>query len=284
MLGKIFKYDFKSISRLTFPATLLVVAMSILGTGALRLIINVLSKGESSFGKSAAIVGLVFVVISAVLCIIAYVVICAISVYARFYKNFFTDEGYLTFTLPVKSHTLVLSKMLAGFLWEIIAIAVAAVMGFTLLSVGTAPAGEFVNSEVVEGLWFALRNMFSFSADFIIVALIAAFVQLIAGEFMIFLSITIGSTVAKKQKILASIGFYFALNTGLQILSTIVVMAVGIAHGEMFLTVADEALMETAFMSFETSLMATSALLYVAVAVIEFFLINYIVKKKLNLS
>lgn len=54
----------------------------------------------------------------------------------RFYKNLFTDEGYLMFTLPVKTSDLLLSKMLVAVLWKLISIV------FTVLSIfGIATVG-----------------------------------------------------------------------------------------------------------------------------------------------
>lgn len=47
----------------------------------------------------------------------------------RFYKNLFTDEGYLMFTLPVKTSELLLSKTLVSVLWKFISIV------FTVLSI-----------------------------------------------------------------------------------------------------------------------------------------------------
>ena len=48
-------------------------------------------------------------VIACVMAIIASAVVTELLVFVRFYKNFFTDEGYLTFTLPVSRKDLLLS-------------------------------------------------------------------------------------------------------------------------------------------------------------------------------
>ncbi len=46
----------------------------------------------------------------------AFVVMSIILLYVRVYKNQFTDEGYLTFTLPVKKITLINAKFLASII------------------------------------------------------------------------------------------------------------------------------------------------------------------------
>ena len=44
----------------------------------------------------------------------------SIYLYYNFYKNKFTDEGYLTFTLPASTHQILLSSILNILIWEII--------------------------------------------------------------------------------------------------------------------------------------------------------------------
>lgn len=41
-------------------------------------------------------------------------IITLIFILMRYYKNFFTDEGYLTFTLPVTPHELLWTKLISG--------------------------------------------------------------------------------------------------------------------------------------------------------------------------
>ena len=57
----------------------------------------------------------------------------------RFYKSRFTEEGYLTFTLPVNGHQLMLSSILASIL-EILAVILATVAA-TLLGLGVCALG-----------------------------------------------------------------------------------------------------------------------------------------------
>ncbi len=78
MLAKLFKYDFKAISRILLPATLLAAAMTVLGTAALKIIINIVSVSEYTFARSALTAALTVVVVSAALGIFAYSVISAI--------------------------------------------------------------------------------------------------------------------------------------------------------------------------------------------------------------
>ena len=83
--------------------------------------------------------------IVALLCVAAIMVIAvawAASIFYalwRFYRSRFTEEGYLTFTLPVNGHQLMLSSILASIL-EILAVllatAVACVLGLGISALG----------------------------------------------------------------------------------------------------------------------------------------------------
>lgn len=46
------------------------------------------------------------------------VIMTAIFLIMRFYKKFLTDEAYLTFILPVKTSTLIISKQINGIIWN----------------------------------------------------------------------------------------------------------------------------------------------------------------------
>lgn len=286
MLGKLLKYDLRSVSRLLVPATLLAAAVTILGTVALRLIIYISTTYSGGFVATAAIVGLVLIVVASVVALIAYSVVSVIFIYVRFYKNLFTDEGYLTFTLPVKSHSLLLSKLITYAIWGFIT--AFAVFAFILIFVlvGCATPGQIVSTTVWEGLCEFLREMLSMSPLAVLVYIAEIIVQAIASGLMVFLSIAIGCTVANKHKVVTSVAFYFVLNTALQVISTVFIMLIGLFQAEniIFFSTSMYNVSTDAPSAFVTLLMGFSALFYAAIAVAEFFAINYIMKKKLNLA
>lgn len=284
MLGKLLKYDFRSLSRIILPATLLAAATTVLGTGALRLIIRVLAEGDASFVRSAVTVGLVLVVIASVLALIAYSVVTTIFIYARFYKNFFTDEGYLTFTLPVKTHTLLLSKLITYMVWSLICgIATLAFFAF-FVSFGAVYDGSLVNTGVWKGMFELLKLFFGTTPIVAVTGILSIFIQSICSGLMVFLAISIGCTVASKHKLVTSVAFYFVLNTAMQIVSTVFMMFTGLFFSENILFFAAPLVNDTAPWAYFTSVLGISSLFYAAIAALEFFVINYIMKKKLNLA
>lgn len=284
MLGKLLKYDFRSLSRIIMPATLLVIATTVLGTCSMRLIFSVVQNMELTFAKTALLVGLSLIVAASVVAIIAYAIVSVIFVYARFYKNFFTDEGYLTFTLPVKTGTLLFSKVITFAVWSIICSLIAFLMIGLFLLVGTAPSGSFINTDVWSGFVELTANVFSLTPLTFIILILSSLVQMLSEGLMVFLAIAIGSTVANKHKLITSVGFYFALSTALQVIATIVIMIVGLCFGERLLHVGYTVLNNMTPASIICTLMGVTAIFYAVVGIIEFFIINFIIKKKLNLA
>ncbi|MDD3866557.1 MAG: hypothetical protein PHX55_02975, partial [Eubacteriales bacterium] len=60
-----------------------------------------------------------------ILLAISQVIITYVVVVMRYYKSLYSDEGYLTHTLPVKAGSLLGSKVLTSFIWLILSYLVA---------------------------------------------------------------------------------------------------------------------------------------------------------------
>lgn len=70
-------------------------------------------------------------------------------VVSRFYKNIYGRQGYLTMTLPVNSHQLILSKLVAALIWYFIASLVILLSGFIIAGISLSQQmpsmADFVN-------------------------------------------------------------------------------------------------------------------------------------------
>ena len=109
MLKKLLSYDFKAIFKYWWIGALTTLVLSGVGAGCGSIL-----EAEMALPGSVivfATIGMVLVVLS----IFAFIIFSELLVYVRFYKHLFTDEGYLTFTLPVKRHQILSSKLISGF-------------------------------------------------------------------------------------------------------------------------------------------------------------------------
>lgn len=136
MLKKLFKQEWKSF----FPAP--TITMIILAVVTVILMSTFMTsfweQGNNIFVDLFASL----TIITYAFCLAALSFCVAICTAVRFYKNLFTDEGYLMFTLPVKASDLLLSKALVAVTWRLISVV------FTVLSIlGVASFGIYYLSD-----------------------------------------------------------------------------------------------------------------------------------------
>ena len=277
MLGKLFKYDMKQISRIMLPLLLLTFGTTIFGTAALKTINEVVTPMENGVAQNVLSSSLYMVFGISVFVLCAFAVMAIFFTVARFYKNLFTDEGYLTFTLPVNTSTIIMSKFWATVLW--LAIAVVAIVACILIyvSFGNAPRGEVFNTAFYKDFGDMLKvvmNKLDFSdALFLSEAVVCGILQIAHGVFMLFLAVTIGSIVAKKHKILASVGFYYIINSIVSTIMTAVVM----------ICVTNFVEIEDPYIALQ-AVFVSGIVFFAILSIAEFLVINAFLKKKLNLQ
>lgn len=114
MLGKLLKYEIKHSARYT--AAIYIATIAFAAISVIALLVNSTWLGVMS-------------------CFVLYiagfasVVVTLVSVIKNFYDTLYGRQGYLTFTLPVKCSTVLLSKFIASVIWIIVGFCV---MGLTL--------------------------------------------------------------------------------------------------------------------------------------------------------
>lgn len=113
MLIKLLKYDYKSMLKTFVPLWAMLLLVSLFN----RLVQNsgfAVADGYAFVGSTASstVYGITTAVLAALL--IATFVLCAVLIIQRFFKGLLGDEGYLMFTLPVKTWQLILSKLLVS--------------------------------------------------------------------------------------------------------------------------------------------------------------------------
>ena len=144
----------------------------------------------------------------------ASVVLTAVLLMVRFARSVHGDEGYLTHTLPVGVHSILLSRLLITFL------ALAASIGVAYVSIRFSTWNVKAISEFFEGFG-ELFKAAGMDDSFLWATVGTVFVQLLTTVLMIFAAISIGHSF-NRGKAGFSILFFFALNTGVSLVSTIV--------------------------------------------------------------
>ncbi|MCR4690250.1 MAG: hypothetical protein K5739_02765 [Lachnospiraceae bacterium] len=139
--------------------------------------------------------------------------------YIRFYRNLYTDQGYLMHTLPVTGKDLILSKTFVAMIWRVIATVVCT---FSILIVVWSAIAE----DGAE-MWREMKEVFTqlkIENGTAVVAIILVILMTIGAQlfevFLGYLAISIGQQVSK-NKVLGSIGIYIGIHVLINIVKNI---------------------------------------------------------------
>jgi hypothetical protein len=215
MLNKLMKYELKATSRLLVPLYLIMIILSLVNS----LFLNI--------NDYEGIVGVinVFLKISYVLSIFVVLIVTVLYMIIRFYKNLLTDEGYLMFTLPTKTHHLITSKLLSTLLWIIVSIIAILISLFVMF------ASQINLSDIINGLnefTAALnRELGGNSAVLLIELAFMVILGIVANILLIYVSIAIGQLFSK-HKIIGSFAAYMLIYMAIQFLMMIVFIPFGV--------------------------------------------------------
>lgn len=226
MFKKCLKYDLQALRKIWLIAAAVMLPVSLLGGLGSFLYINgmVNVTAFESAGEMTALQ--VLTILSMLMGMFAMmIVIYAIAIFSgsttimlaiRYYTHFFTDQGYLTFTLPVKRSTQFWSKTVSGMLYLL---GTAIVNAFTALCIFAGFAISLLaNPEVSAELGFA--DLFAgvtagniLSVLYTIVAIILLSLVIVAIQFISlmaeYLLITLAATLFRNHKLLSVILAYF---------------------------------------------------------------------------
>lgn len=215
MLRKLLKYDLRAVWSTCWgalPAMAGCTAVAIIASRALEAdsysleVLWIMLMALSFFGIMAGLAAI------------------EITVFTRFFKNLFTDEGYLTFTLPVKRSTLLMSKTLNAFICGAISTLALTVCILVFITFGfEGEKGAIINLQWISSIGQAVRTMWSEYGAWLPVRVIEVLILIVSSSFLlisaIHFAISMGTTVAKKAKVLATVGFLYLVGLALSMIS-----------------------------------------------------------------
>ena len=197
----------------------------------------------------------------------------------RFYKNLFTCEGYLTFTLPATPCQHITVKVITAVCVNIISLVV------ILLSVCIVSAGEML-VEIWKALVYILDMMYKaagahipfFGLELAVFLLVATFTSIM----LYYTFISIGQ-LFKKNRMLAAVGAYFAYYVATQVIGAVITIVFSFLAESGALDQIGEWIIHHPYQTVHIGACG-AIVLFSAFAVVEFFVIKWIVTKKLNLE
>lgn len=208
MLKKLLKYDFLSVFKYWWIAAVSSLALSMLGGFCITILLS---------ERELPSVAYLFPTLTLILVIISYVIFIFLSVilvHVRFYKNLFTDEGYLTFTLPVKRSQLLNSKLILSVTTIITTFLVCTLNIFAMLGIGFSE--QIILKDIARGfrnLWNVLTHELGwYLALYSLEGILLIVLSVIFSTLFVFCCITFAAIITKKAKVLCAIAIYYVAN------------------------------------------------------------------------
>lgn len=239
MLGKLMKYEWKNIWKAGTLMLLGMLVVTVIGCVVLRMpggvVTGLLDNNDINATQSW------FVLSSFVATLILYVIMLLASTWGmliffgiRFYRSMYTDEGYLSHTLPVTANQLFLSKVLVSGVWYLfitIGIGISVVALIVSLMTGLLNIGELssVLTQYNGNIWEFMADAFyelgrtyeeemGINLSHYVITLLLTYV---AGPFItmvtLFGALTIGQLSSKHKGLMGILAY-----AGLTILSSII--------------------------------------------------------------
>ena len=210
MVKKLLKYEFTAMLRKILP-----LALVVLGTALLNRIIQFFESDSSTY----QVLFWSSVVLLCVSCVVLLVGTLWISV-SRFYKNIYTNEGYLTLSLPVTADQHLLTKLLTAVCFGIISVLVC------FIGAALAMAGD-VLAEVFKAGHYMFRQTVMLIGrghiSFYILEFIVLYLLSICKTILIlYTCVSLGQLGKKnKNRPAHAVGFFFIYYFAVQALATI---------------------------------------------------------------
>ena len=275
MLKKLLKYDWKSVSLLLLILHGILLVYTLIGR--LGIAFGLSGAGDTMVSSVTTMYGIAagLYIFVYVLFIFAIVVATYVYLAIRFQKNLFSDEGYLTHTLPVSPTKLIWSKMLVAWAW--IAIDLVCVIVSVFLLVLFKETSGSIGDLFHEFIAIFTGGYGTQNQIFMIILLLSMIAQLFGFYTTLELfSMCLGS-LFKTHKILGAIVTFFGINTIFSLISTILMFVVPAWSPVTYETNGLTG-------SQQNGLFLCYLALYLVCSVIFFLGSRYILSKKLNLE
>lgn len=270
MFTKLLKHEWRATRGMLGTLCLICLGASLLGGGTMRYLIT---ASYADAQHNAILTLSILTMIAAIIAVAVTGVAALFLLIGRFYKSRFTDEGYLTFTLPVNTHQNLLASMANTAIGMVIMFFVVCAAIAVWLMIGFSGIEGFYEKlwEVFPRLWEEfLRVCEQMPWKYVGMFLLNILCGFACELVVLMLSVTIGSILAKKHKILAAVGVYYGIHVALSMVTS-AMLAMQAFSG------SDDASM---FLRFYNG----TAVLMAVISVAGYFLMYFLVDRKLNLN
>lgn len=264
MLKKLFVHEWRDCWRMLTLLNIVVLLLTVIGVVTFR----------SDIWKAADKNELVAIALSSymlfyIAAVIALGLASGVYFWFRFYRNLYTDQGYLMHTLPVDAHQLIWSKVFVAMIWQFVSSIVTIVSIVTLIT----SVGDFAYEDLIEV--FQEIQLDGRGVICIVLVVLLMFASSLMNIFMGYASVSMGQLV-KKHRLGASVGAYVILYMIIQMASSYVSL--------LLPTLANNIDTEAQVRTMVCTLLAVVLVVILALDAALYFITHYIMANKLNLE
>ena len=201
----------------------------------------------------------------------------------RFYRNLFSQEGYLTFALPVSTSKHIIVKLISSLCYQ--SIVVFSILVATLITI----SGDFLN-ELIKAIWYILNKAFevvSFKdginiSIYVFYFIVITLLSTLYSTLIFYACICIGQ-LANKARIWLAVGCYFTYAAIVEILYTVFMIVINVIAETVDMTKFFDFISENPHLSLHV-LFITIILLLSALIIVFYIVTHKIISKRLNLE
>lgn len=211
MLGKLVKYDIKSLIRVFIPVWIAAPVIALM----LSATIHVLSVSDGPlmgvFSDYVAPILLGILAVLFVVVIAGMMIMTLILVIRRFWNGLLKEEGYLAFTLPVDIWQLIVSKVIAAAIVNLIG-GLVAVISCLILLLGISKEMFYNMGYMLSFLWAGIVAQFGgFTGVQIVLVILLVISSTICGIYMLYASMSLGQLI-EGHRVAGSFLAYICIN------------------------------------------------------------------------
>ena len=225
-------------------------------------------------------------VIMMLYCLIISCISMVVTIYIaiRFYRNLYTDEGYLMHTLPVTPRQLILAKLLVAALWVFV-LSMLALWAICCILLFGLPAMALVDMPVViSSLMEYFPQIFGMGpVAFLLFYVVLSLVSSFSNVLIAYAAVSLGQLFTK-HKVMASVLCYIGFTMLIQTISTLLMTP------SLTRLVLSQDMVNTAsgipayFGAYMREILLLSMAGSAICAVISYILTEYIMRRQLNLD
>lgn len=274
MLGKLIKYDLKALNRFLVIIHAFLILSALAGRFFLTSRIQFTEVSDTTSLMMMLCFTLYFLIVAGV--VFGTEMIIAV----KFYKNLFSNEGYLSRTLPVTPGQHLLAKTIAGTVWCIIDVVLIFLsLWIVIMTPSVTSAYNANKAEVLDQLGITGDITPAFLiGSLVLIVLIGA----VSSVVMIYASIAMGQLFSN-HRILGAVVSYFIITTVLSIFSLLVMTVTGFFSRYMP-AASQNGTLDFNFAEYMIYLCKVTVGLSIATSILLYIFTYYILRKKTNLQ